>query len=194
MSRKEESLVTRERLLQAALENFYQVGFENTSLEKISRDAKVSRGAAYWHFQNKNALFQETLSESLQVIQAEKQAIMEDQTLSFHQKAAQLIYVPTSHQITFKLLQQSIKTLEQNSEFTDLLEAIQASKQRLYQFFLYGLEDENFPSDQAIGLASLLYTYFEGMYASGVPQEILATYTLETIFQNIEIILKQKNN
>ncbi|MGO3792562.1 MAG: TetR family transcriptional regulator, partial [Enterococcus gilvus] len=57
MKRKQESLVTKRRLLETAFQNFYGVGFENTSLDKISKDANVSRGAAYWHFKNKSEIF-----------------------------------------------------------------------------------------------------------------------------------------
>lgn len=44
MKRKQESLLTKQRLLETAFQNFYEVGFENTSLDKISKDAHVSRG------------------------------------------------------------------------------------------------------------------------------------------------------
>jgi AcrR family transcriptional regulator len=68
MKRKQESLVTKRRLLETAFQNFYEVGFENTSLDKISKDANVSRGAAYWHFKNKSEIFSEVIKMTIEKI------------------------------------------------------------------------------------------------------------------------------
>lgn len=48
---------TRQQLLDAALEMFYQHGVTNTSLQAIAEQAGVTRGALYWHFKNKEDLF-----------------------------------------------------------------------------------------------------------------------------------------
>ncbi len=48
---------TREHLLDAAEEAFYELGVAKTSLEEIARRAGVTRGAIYWHFRNKMDLF-----------------------------------------------------------------------------------------------------------------------------------------
>lgn len=54
---KKESLETRERILDAAERVFFQRGVARTTLEQIARAAGVTRGAVYWHFQNKSDLF-----------------------------------------------------------------------------------------------------------------------------------------
>lgn len=64
---KAEAQHTRETLLRAALEIFYQRGVAQASLQEISAEAGVTRGALYWHFKNKedlfDALFQQFFSE-----------------------------------------------------------------------------------------------------------------------------------
>lgn len=55
---KEESLETRERLLDAAGRVFCQKGVTGTSLDDIAREAGVTRGAIYWHFKNKTDLME----------------------------------------------------------------------------------------------------------------------------------------
>lgn len=64
---KAEAQHTRELLLQAALEVFYQRGMAQASLQEIAATAGVTRGALYWHFKNKedlfDALFQQFFSE-----------------------------------------------------------------------------------------------------------------------------------
>ena len=54
---KAEALKTREDLLISALNTFYQQGVARTSLNEIARNAGVTRGALYWHFKNKEDLF-----------------------------------------------------------------------------------------------------------------------------------------
>lgn len=54
---KEEALETRDSILNAAVEVFYEHGVAASSLEQIAETAGVTRGAVYWHFKNKLAIF-----------------------------------------------------------------------------------------------------------------------------------------
>lgn len=54
---KEDALATRNSLLDAAELLFQAQGVSNTSLNDIARQAGTSRGAIYWHFQDKADLF-----------------------------------------------------------------------------------------------------------------------------------------
>ena len=54
---KEEALETRNLILDTAQKVFYSKGVAHTSLNDIARAAGVTRGAIYWHFQNKADLF-----------------------------------------------------------------------------------------------------------------------------------------
>jgi TetR/AcrR family transcriptional repressor of nem operon len=47
---------TRERLLQAASREIYRSGFQSASLDTILASARVTKGALYHHFKNKEAL------------------------------------------------------------------------------------------------------------------------------------------
>ncbi len=55
---KEESQHTRQKILAAARREFARRGVTRTTLEHIAAAAGVTRGAIYWHFTNKLALFQ----------------------------------------------------------------------------------------------------------------------------------------
>lgn len=48
--------ITRLRVLRAALEAFAARGVRATTLENVAALAGVTRGAVYWHFENKSAL------------------------------------------------------------------------------------------------------------------------------------------
>jgi TetR/AcrR family transcriptional repressor of mexAB-oprM operon len=60
---KEEAEKTRSAILEAAETLFLEKGVAHTSLEHIARQAGVTRGAVYWHFQNKAHLFHEMLGQ-----------------------------------------------------------------------------------------------------------------------------------
>lgn len=60
---KEQAEQTRCAILAAAETLFLQQGVAHTSLEHIARQAGVTRGAVYWHFENKAHLFHELLSQ-----------------------------------------------------------------------------------------------------------------------------------
>ncbi|MDT4817754.1 HTH-type transcriptional regulator AcrR [compost metagenome] len=60
---KEDSEKTRQTILDSAERLFLERGVSNTSLEQIAKAAGVTRGAVYWHFQNKAHLFNDMLNQ-----------------------------------------------------------------------------------------------------------------------------------
>ncbi|WP_049293829.1 acrEF/envCD operon transcriptional regulator [Franconibacter helveticus] len=66
---KIDALKTRQQLLDAAITEFASRGFSRTTLTDIARAAGVTRGAVYWHFQSKEALFNEIWKEQVPVRQ-----------------------------------------------------------------------------------------------------------------------------
>jgi TetR/AcrR family acrAB operon transcriptional repressor len=55
---KEEAQITREQVLQAALEVFRRKGYAAATLEEIAQEAGFTRGAIYNHFEGKTQLYQ----------------------------------------------------------------------------------------------------------------------------------------
>ena len=53
---KAEAEQTRNDILKAALILFDEQGYAQTTLSTIARKAKVTRGAIYWHFENKEEI------------------------------------------------------------------------------------------------------------------------------------------
>lgn len=54
---KEDAELTRRRILDAARAVFLARGVSKSTLEHIATEAKVTRGAVYWHFENKTQIF-----------------------------------------------------------------------------------------------------------------------------------------
>jgi AcrR family transcriptional regulator len=63
---KEQAEQTRETILDAATEVFFNRGVARASLEEVAQAAGVTRGAIYWHFRDKLALF-EAIEERLRL-------------------------------------------------------------------------------------------------------------------------------
>lgn len=58
---------THELILKSAMKNFSEVGFRNASIRNICKDAGVTNGAFYAHFDSKDDLFSSLVSEKLRM-------------------------------------------------------------------------------------------------------------------------------
>jgi len=61
---------TRDRILSAATELFSRFSFEKVSIAEIMRNAKMTHGAFYSHFESKEALFKASFFENLHASKA----------------------------------------------------------------------------------------------------------------------------
>ena len=71
---KEEAQETRQQILEAAEKAFHARGVARTTLADIAKLAGVTRGAIYWHFQDKGELVQALLDSLREPIEALAQA------------------------------------------------------------------------------------------------------------------------
>ena len=68
---KEEAAATRDSILDAAEKLFVQQGVSRTTLQHIATEAGVTRGAIYWHFDDKGALFNAMMERAILPLEAE---------------------------------------------------------------------------------------------------------------------------
>lgn len=78
---KEEAERTRQLILDAASEVFHEHGVSNASLAQVAAAAGVTRGAVYWHFEDKAALFFALHETACAPLQANGDAWLLDETL-----------------------------------------------------------------------------------------------------------------
>lgn len=62
---KEEAERTRKAILEASLKVFSTKGYARARLEEVAKEAGVTRGAIYWHFDNKAQLYSSAVIESV---------------------------------------------------------------------------------------------------------------------------------
>lgn len=58
---KEAAQKTRQDIFEAGLRVFSEKGFAAATMSDVAKEAGTTRGAIYWHFQNKEAFFKEIL-------------------------------------------------------------------------------------------------------------------------------------
>ncbi|HEX8785704.1 MAG TPA: TetR family transcriptional regulator [Telluria sp.] len=68
---KEEAAATRDSILDAAEKLFVEQGVSRTTLQHIATEAGVTRGAIYWHFDDKGALFNAMMDRATLPLEAE---------------------------------------------------------------------------------------------------------------------------
>ena len=65
LNRAETKEQTHRRLLEAAERVFLKMGYQGATLDSIAADAGYTKGAVYWHFDSKEALFLELLATGM---------------------------------------------------------------------------------------------------------------------------------
>jgi len=66
---------TREQILNVATEAFAQQGYHQTSMDQIAKAAGLSKGALYYFFENKAALFLAVVQEGLRYLDEQGEAL-----------------------------------------------------------------------------------------------------------------------
>ena len=67
---KEDALMTRDSILDAAATLFAERGVSGTTLQHIATAAGVTRGAIYWHFEDKGAMFNAMMERAAMPLEA----------------------------------------------------------------------------------------------------------------------------
>src|SRR2546427_1637439 len=63
--RAERSEPSRKQLMAAAIDCFARLGYQGTTIERIARDAGVTKGAVYYHFRDKEELLFEAVKDRI---------------------------------------------------------------------------------------------------------------------------------
>jgi len=77
---KEEAAATRDSILDAAEKLFVEQGVSRTTLQHIATAAGVTRGAIYWHFDDKGALFNAMMERAILPLEAEMQVLDQEES------------------------------------------------------------------------------------------------------------------
>jgi len=168
---KEEAEKTRQTVLEAALTLFSRDGYSLTTLSRIAKEAGCSRGPIYWHFQNKDDLYEAVLAYSQEPLEAlvEECRSMADQPVAAMEHFLEQWLSLLANDRRYR---QSFEILLNKTEFTDAMSRTLERERELTQSIvaLFGeladkaLEQGLLKSDeQPADLGLLCYTYLMGI-------------------------------
>lgn len=165
---KEDMLITRQQILDAGFDCFFEKGYEATSLVEVAERAGVTRGAIYWHFQNKLDLYHAVV----------------DMTLEHGNVAAYFDELPVDMELPERLDHVFWKSLGDNryvdfvfktlsytigrDEFKDIYDQLAKAKRALLQAFLVEVNVyvrlHQLADIDVEEIATGIYLLFEGMF------------------------------
>lgn len=186
---------TKEKLLNSAFKLFSKKGYENTTLEQICEKAKVTRGAAYWYFDNKRSIYKQLLDDVLTDIDNEKLKIMATNKLTSHQKLVELIFMPHIMWDHFQFTVLFIVPIQTNKDMIEFQEMIQSARIRLIEYFKELLVEvvksngNEVDEEKLEDTTMMLYLMFEGMYLGVNSSKLLANITKESIVNFVNLII-----
>ena len=168
---KEDAEKTRLKIIEAALTLFSRNGYSNTTLAMIGTEAGFSRGPIYWHFKNKDDLFEAVLAYSQEPLEH-----LVAQARDGAEPA--LARIETFVRSWFMLLvedawfRQSFEILLNKTELTEAMQSTLERERRLTQSMIETLEalvcsaqeQGRIPQGHAAGqLALMVYTQLMGV-------------------------------
>lgn len=134
---KTESLKTRQYLLLAALEVFYRQGVTRCTLQEIAQAAGVTRGALYWHFKNKEELFEALFEQVFDNMFAQEQPeALDNAWLYLRQQLLQIFQLIANSEMHYKFC----NVLHLKCERTPHNETITSLAERYHDMFITRIE------------------------------------------------------
>lgn len=168
---KADALITRQKLIDAAIEQFARRGVSDTTLTDIADAAGVTRGAVYWHFTSKAELFNEMWSQQSPLRDIIKHRLIQDEKenpLAFMRESftAALQYISRSPKQQ-ALLQILFHKCEFHSEMipeSEIRQKIGFSYEILHRLLSACITNGTLPPETNIELSLLiLHSFFSGV-------------------------------
>lgn len=190
---KEDTQLTREKIIESAFESFFELGYAETSLSLIAEDAGMTRGAIYWHFKDKNELYREVVKIAAEKADVVKFAYSLSEDLSYKERMLSLfLFSQNNRYVDF--IYKTINQISVYKEFEDLFEMIKLNKINLFRYFVeetrMHIRSEHIRNVMLPEYyASDLYLIFEGLFLTkNVPIGLICDR--EHIRQYIDLVLK----
>ena len=165
---KEDTQLTREKIIESAFESFFELGYAETSLSLIAENAGMTRGAIYWHFKDKNELYREVVKIAAEKADVVKFAYSLSEDLSYKERMLSLfLFSQNNRYVDF--IYKTINQISVYKEFEDLFEMIKLNKINLFRYFVeetrMHIRSEHIRNVMLPEYyASDLYLIFEGLF------------------------------
>lgn len=165
---KEDAMLTRQSILDAAFKCFFENGFNKTTLDMIAREASVTRGAVYWHFKDKSEIYREVVKNTLYENDVVQFAHSLSAELRYEEKLYEIFWYAQNENNKIVFIYKVLNFVSQAEEFADLKEAIQMEKIKLFRYFTeetrMHIQKNGLVCSDAEEYGSVLFLFFEGMF------------------------------
>lgn len=91
MNQKNKSLVSQNKVLDAAKSLFYEKGYEETTMQDIMAESGLSKGAIYHHFTSKQEILRSMIKDAEAQVNSYFAEIADDKLLSVEEKIQNII-------------------------------------------------------------------------------------------------------
>lgn len=204
-----EALQTKKNILSAAQKIIAKKGFNKASLADIAREANVTRGAVYWHFENKNELLASLCEEEASRVRlvAELQAASDENQedplgqlkkwmMRHFTDEAELLF-NSAIAATCESLLHNVGDTNNRGARDKIVELINTRKFRIEAALRAAVVKKQLPADIDIEMASVyLNTIINGFIASlrqGLLLTPMSNYSpiIDAVFQTLPNIKRQ---
>lgn len=190
---KEDAAKTRQKVIDAALKLFGQRGYSGTTLRLIADEAGCSRGPIYWHFANKEELFEEILAYSQAPLEKliaqcdDSQAPIEVAS-NFARQWLSLLFEDTYYRQSFEILLNKTEYTESVSPSLERERALTVSLISTFAGFVdrYRQQTDSQASTDSQVVAISMYSYL-----MGVTQSWMVNPKLNQLEANIEFYVAE---
>lgn len=131
---KEESRITRERIIEASYDLIRRKGYEQMTREDIARQVGMTRGAVNWHFASKEEIYLAVLNKILDDFQQERSVYYEDIQSSPEEKITRLISMPLKMQNQYRFINDIPTYLLSDARFQEVVERMSGNRQYFIKY------------------------------------------------------------
>ena len=158
----------KQQIYQAALACFNRKGYHQTTMDDIVVESGLSKGALYWYFDSKKALFISLLNDFMTPMGQEWEAIVDDPTLTAAQKLkTMLAYFRAQFDEMVKFFGLVIEAWSQ-THFDDDVQQLTHDLYKPYQALMERILDEGiaqgeFSQVDVAATSAVILTLFDGL-------------------------------
>lgn len=196
---KEDAGQTKELVVKTAYEVFKSVGYDKASLVDIAKNANLTRGAVYWHFKDKQSLYEYVVRWKLREVVQEKEKLFDNEEYTLEDVIRNLLRLHIKDNEKYFFISQVVYLKSSHLELSDIAVEVDDVRRvyfkKLESFINNKINaDGKFDDKLSERVTSFAYTLFEGVYLYNLEKIRGTTLTDDDINLYTEIFMNGFNN
>jgi TetR/AcrR family transcriptional regulator, acrAB operon repressor len=196
---KEDAGQTKEVIVKTAYEVFKSVGYDKASLVDIAKNANLTRGAVYWHFKDKQSLYEYVVRWKLREVAQEKENLLKNEECTLEDVIRNLLKLHMKDDEKYFFINQVVYLKSSHLELSGIAMEVDDIKRvyfkRLELFINNKINADGKFDDKLIEkIVSFVYTLFEGVHLYNLQKIRGITLTEEHINLYTEIFMHGFND